>query len=411
MNQIVLLIIILLLSAFFSGSETAFVSTSIYETEIWLRRKRFGAKQTHLFVQRPEMLLVTILVGNNIAIVTFSSIFTYRLQGVLNDFFILLLNSFIVLIFAEILPKTILREKSHAAVRFLSIPMLIFHYLMLPLIRVVDLLTKVILIFLKTNPKQVHQFFNRRDLEILIREGSGKGAVEELEQKIITRLFRLSELRVLEIMVPRMEMATVNLSDDIPKVIRIVEAYKFSRYPVIEGSLDHIVGMILAKDLLKNPSSVKEILREVYFVPETKPGIDMLQEFQQRKISMAIVIDEYGGTSGLVTLEDIVEELFGEIRDEYDFERKTFKAIAPGVVIASARAEIHDLNRELNWKLPTGNYETIGGLILENKHNIPKPGEVISIAGYRIQVVKATRKKILIVKIKEENFEKIKLET
>ena len=402
MNQFVLLISALLLSAFFSGSETAFVSTTLYETEIWIRRKRFGARQAHRFIQNPEMLLVTILVGNNIAIVTFSSIVTFYFQGVLNEFVILLLNSFIVLIFAEILPKTILREKAHFAVRFLAVPMLIFHYLVLPIILAVNLFSKFLLIFFRVSPQQMHRFFNRKDMEILIRESAKSGVVEESEERIITRIFHLSELRVREIMVPRTNMVTIKLSDSIPDVTRIIKSFRFSRYPVIQKRVDEVVGIILAKDILKQPRSVKEILREVYFVPESKLCTDLLQEFRQKKISMAIVIDEYGGTSGLVTLEDIIEELFGEIQDEYDYEHKLFKAIGPGKVIASARAGVNDLNRELNWNLPTGNYETIGGLVLEKTHGIPPSGAVLTVNGYKIQVMKATRKRILALKIESD---------
>lgn len=399
MNQILLLLTALLVSAFFSGSETAFVSVTLYETEIWLRRKRFGAKQAHLFSQHPEMLLVTILVGNNVAIVTFSSLVTYYFQSVLNDFVILLVNSFIVLIFAEILPKTILREKAHTVVRFLAIPMFIFHYLMLPLILVVNSFSRILLLFFRINPRQMHQFFNRRDMEILIREGAKGVVVEESEQEIIRRIFRLSELRVREIMVPRTDMVSINLRDTIPKVVKAVQIFKFSRYPVIERRADNVVGIILAKDLLKRPASVKEILREVHFVPQSKLCIDLLQEFRQKRISMAVVVDEYGGTAGLVTLEDIIEELFGEIQDEYDFEPKLFKMVGSNTVIASARAGINDLNRELNWNLPTGNYETIGGLILERTHGIPPSGSFLMIDGYKIQIMKATKRRILALRI------------
>ncbi len=402
MNQILLLITALLLSAFFSGSETAFISVTLYETEIWLRKKRFGAREAHHFIQRPESLLVTILVGNNIAIVTFSSFVTYYFQSILNDFIILLLNSFIVLIFAEILPKTILREKAHSVVRFLAVPMLIFHYLMLPLIFVVNSFSRFLLLFFQVSPRQMHQFFNRRDMEILIREGAKSSIVEESEQKIIARIFHLSELRVREIMVPRTDIVFIDLMDNIPTVIQTVQSFKFSRYPVIRKRVDDVVGVILAKDLLKMPNSVKEILREVYFVPESKLCIDLLQEFRQKKISLAIVVDEYGGTSGLVTLEDIIEELFGEIQDEYDFEPKLFKKVGTNTVIASARAGINDLNRDLNWNLPAGNYETIGGLILERTHGVPPSGTVLAINGYRIQIVKATKQKIMALKIEAE---------
>ncbi len=318
MTQILLLILAVLLCAFFSGSETAFVSTTIYETEIWLKRHRFGAAAAHRFVRRPETLLVAILVGNNIAIVAFSTAVTYYLQGYVNDFLILLFNSFIILIFAEILPKTILREKAHQTVRYLAVPMVFFYYLLYPIIWTINLFSKALLFLLRTDPRKMHQFFSRRDMEILIREGTVGGVVEESEQKIITRLFHLSELKVREIMVPRTEIVFLEIRESISKVTRTVEQFRFSRYPVVRRKLDDVVGMVLAKDLLKKPQNLQEILRPVLFVPESKPCLNLLREFQKKKMSLAIVIDEYGGTSGLATLEDIVEELFGEIRDEYD---------------------------------------------------------------------------------------------
>ncbi len=399
MTQILLLILAVLLCAFFSGSETAFVSTTLYETEIWLKRRRLGATAAHRFVQHPETLLVTILVGNNVAIVAFSSTITYYLQNYVNDFLILLMNSAIILIFAEILPKTILREKSHQTVRFLAIPMVVFYILMYPIIWTVNLFSKILLSLLQTDPQKMDQFFSRRDIEILIREGTGNGLVEESEQKIITRLFHLSELKVREIMVPRTEIVYLRISDSISEVTRKIEEFRFSRYPVIRKRLDDVAGAVFAKDLLKKPATLQEILRPVLFVPESKLCLDMLREFRQRKMSLAIVVDEYGGTSGLITLEDIVEELFGEIRDEYDRELPFFKRVAKDTVIASGRAEIHDLNRDLGWHLPEGNYETVGGLIIEREGRIPAPGEMVRVNGFRIQIVKASPKKIQVVKI------------
>ncbi len=205
-------------------------------------------------------------------------------------------------------------------------------------------------------------------------------------------------------MVPRTEIVFVQITDSMAQVKKTFQQCSYSRLPVIEEDLDHICGIVHSADLLKKPSHLKQILRKATFVPESKRCFDLLRQMKKEKISLVILIDEYGGTSGLVTLEDIMEELFGDIQDEYDKEHQLFQLLRDGSIIADGRAEVRQINEQLNTSLPLGNYETINGLILQTVGRIPKTGEQIQIDHYRIKIIKASGKRVEIVNLRHQPF-------
>jgi len=402
--KILLLIITLFLSGFFSGSEIAFVSVSRIQIEIWLRKKLKGAANAFYLSSQPERFLSTVLIGTNIVNITFASLITYYLQAYFNDFLIVLFNSAILLLLGEIIPKTICRKMAHRWVRVLALPLRFFHLLFFPVIKAINFVVNGILIFLGQTQETTSSFFSRRDIEILIREGEQIGIVGKEEWKIISRLFRLSSRQAREIMVPRTEIVFVQITDSMAQVKKTFQQCSYSRLPVIEEDLDHICGIVHSADLLKKPSHLKQILRKATFVPESKRCFDLLRQMKKEKISLVILIDEYGGTSGLVTLEDIMEELFGDIQDEYDKEYQLFQLLRDGSIIADGRAEVRQINEQLNTSLPLGNYETINGLILQTVGRIPKTGEQIQIDHYRIKIIKASGKRVEIVNLRYQPF-------
>ena len=397
--KILLLIVALLMSAFFSGSETTFLSVSSIQAQIWLRRKLSWARWVYYFLSRPDRYLITVLIGNNISIIIFSSLSTYYLQGYINNYLILIFNSVLLLIVGEILPKTLFREAAHKIIRILVIPLMFFRWLFYPLYLFINFIVSIFLNVFGPSDRNLSKLFTKKDLELLLREGAKEGAIEPDESKIISRVFLLSNRRVREVIVPRTEMVTLPGNASIEETKLIFKNSGLSRIPVIGKDLDDIVGVVYIKDLLEKPDEIKTIVRDVMFVPQTILCFELLRKMQNQYFTFAIAIDEYGGTAGLVTLADIAEVLFGEMADEFDERSIRMKKLPGGEILASGRAELHQINEELNWDLPLGNYETLGGLILNLLGRIPNVDEKITIQNYVITVLRADNHRIRFVKI------------
>jgi putative hemolysin len=397
--KISVLILSLLLSAFFSGSETAFVSVSFIEAQVWLKRKMSGAKWIFYFISHPDRYLITILIGNNIALITFTSLTTYYLETYINHFLILIINSLFLLIIGEILPKTFFRELAHKIIRYLAVPLLFFRWFFYPLYLFLDFFISFSFKLFGQSKQNLSQYFTKKDLEILLREGEKGGVIDTRERKIMSRVFRLSNRKVREVIVPRTEIVTLSKNDSIEKAVEMFKISGFSRLPVIDQDLDNILGIVYAKDLLNEPKNLKEIIRDSFFIPQSILCSVLLKQMQSKFVTFAIVLDEYGGTAGLVTLEDIVEELFGEISDEFDDHLIRTKKLSKTELLASTRAEIHSVNEQMKWKLPHGNFETIGGMIMDHLGRIPQIDESFKIDKYSITVLRGDKHKLRFVKI------------
>ena len=397
--KILLLIIALLMSAFFSGTETTFLSVKSIQAQIWLKRKPPWARWVYYFLSQPDRYLITVLIGNNIAIILFASLSTYYLQGYINNIVILIFNSVLLLIVGEILPKTLFREASHKIIRILVIPLMFFRWIFYPLYLFINFIVVFLLRVFGQSDQKLSNLFTKKDLEALLREGERGGAIEPDERKIISRVFRLSNRRVREVIIPRTEMVTLSEATSIEQTKLIFEDSGLSRIPVIGRDLDDIIGMVYIKDLLEKPKELKTIVRDVMFVPQTILCFELLRKMQNQYFTFAIAIDEYGGTAGLVTLADIVEELFGEISDEFDEQSIRMKKLPGGGMLPNGRAELHQINEELKWDLPVGNYETLGGMILNFLGRIPDIGEKIKIQNYIIKVLRVDNHRIRFVKI------------
>lgn len=400
--KILLLIISLLLNAFFSGSETAFVTVSRIKLEIWKRKKVKGAGHAYDFASKPERFLTTTLIGNNITLVTFSSLAAIYLEKHLSELAILVVVSSFLLVFGEILPKTVFRELAHSLILKVSLLMKGFYFIFYPVAALCSWVSIRLVRLAKADREEMGSFFSKRDLEILIREGERDGVIEREERKRISKLFDLGKRRVKEVMIPRTEIVAVEIEDPIHEVRKTFQRSGYSRLPVMDKDIDHIVGFVHARDLFQEPKDLRSVIRDVMFVPESKRCIDLLREFRTSKTNLAMVVDEYGGTAGLVTLEDIVEEIFGEIKDEYDYDRKLYRTSADGSLIVNARAEIEEINEKFNFNLPKGEYETLGGLIINTLRRIPKKGEVLDLPNCKISILQASPQKVDLVKIERK---------
>jgi magnesium and cobalt transporter len=238
------------------------------------------------------------------------------------------------------------------------------------------------------------------DLEMLVREGEKAGIVGEEERGLISRFILRGNQKIRDIMIPRTEMTTVKNTASGVEVAVLFEKTGYSRIPVVGRTDDEVLGMITAKDILiHRPVTIQTIIREIHFVPETLTVAELLKEMREKSISMAIVIDEYGGTAGLVAFEDIIEEFFGEIQDEHDDDRSMYRKIAHRRIDVNAKVEIRELNQRFGLDLPEGEYKTLGGLIIDRLGRIPKRGERIDMASCRLVVLSALRKRIDWVRI------------
>jgi len=397
-----------LFSAFFSGTETAFISASHVKIEIWMRQRVRGASLAASFLKEPDHYLITTLIGNNIAMVAASSLMVYYIEKSIPFFInshlrglvITGMSAFLLLIFGEIIPKAICRDQPTTVAIRASVLLHGLYYFLYPVIFIVQAITQWTIKVLSINQDQSHQIFSRKEIERLLREGRQAGVVKENEHNLISRFILRGNLKVKDVMVPRTEIIAVQKNDPITIVKKIFEDTGYSRLPVIGRNIDDIVGVITARDvILKRPRRINQILREVLFVPESRNMGSYLREIQRCSPDMAIVVDEYGGTAGLITLEDIVEEFFGDIQDEHDEDTNLYRKVTPRQIDVKARAEIHELNNQQGLTIPEGPYNTLAGFLMDKMGRIPRKGEKLDFHEYTFTVLSASRRKIHWVRI------------
>jgi putative hemolysin len=415
--ELFLILLMLALSAFFSGSEIAFVMANRLQAEVRAHRGGFAGIVVREFVRDPAKYLTTTLVGNNVALVIYSVLMALYLEDPLAramgidpvlegdvDVRVLLaqtgIATFFVLIFGEIIPKSLAREPADWVVFAVALPLKATYWLFLPMIMLASWLSRGIARGLGVSGEALQQFL-RRDYESVVRESrkSGRLQLDEEESAILTNVFEFQATRVKDVMVPRTEIEAVPKDASMDEVSRSFIESGYSRLLVFEDNIDRVVGMVKAHDLFERPDSLSQIVRDVPFVPESKLARDLLTEMLSGGSALAVVVDEYGGTAGLVTVEDLLEELFGEIRDEYD-DPETIEHVSEGVLIVTGRTEIHLLNEEHDLSLPEGEgYETVAGLILDRLATIPHPQQEIEIDAYRLTVLEASASRIERVQI------------
>lgn len=407
-TQIAIIVISILLSAFFSGMEIAFVSANKLHIELEKKKDSFISKILAKLTNKSSKFITTMLVGNNIALVIYSIYMGDFLVGFLpvdslNEFSILLIQTVIstllILVTAEFLPKAIFRIYANEALKYFAVPTyffyVIFHFFSSFISFISDFFLRV---FFRTNKDEEQTEFSREELGNYINEQietSNAHDVFDSEIQIFQNALDFHKVKAREIMVPRTEMMAVEFHETIPNLRKIFVATGFSKILIYKNSLDDIVGYVNAFELFKKPKTIRSVILPIEIVPESMIIHDVLNNLIKKRKSIAIVLDEYGGTSGMITVEDIVEELFGEIEDEHDSQELLEEQINETEFRFSARLEIDYLNEEYGLSIPKEEaYETLGGFIIEYTENIPELNEEIRINNFIIRILKVSSSKI-----------------
>jgi len=396
------LFILLLLSAFFSSSEIAFIVGNKIKIEIRARKKNLSALSARYFINNPDQFFSTILISNsavNIAFASLSSIFLSKLFG-LKEFEILLITTVLILLFGELIPKYFGRELADRLVLIVAIPLRVIAIVLYPLVKITSKISSVLS---RTNLKEeeeIQHLFDKEDIQNLIEESSEAGKMDEEQSDIISKVIDIREQRVYEAMTPRTDIVGIEIISSMHEVLKSFIDSGYSKLPVYDENLDNIKGVVFSKDIFKEPDDLKTVMRDVVFVPETKKSLEMLNEFLDKQFSIAIVVDEFGGTAGILTVEDLIEELFGEIRDEFDdVDEKIAKKIDSNSYLVNGKVEIDYLNEELDFHIPEGDYETIAGYVTFKIGRIPVKGETFKINNLSVQILKADKTKIDLLKL------------
>ncbi len=413
------IVIMLILMAFFSGMEIAFLASNKLRLELDRKQGGINGKLVGWLVRRMEMVIATSLVGMNICLVIFGFRAAEILEPVLGKFiqgegWILLIQTLIatamVLLTAEFLPKTIFRIRSNQLLSFFALPFAIVYIILLPItwfiVRLSDFLLRKIL--KSPGSKQVRQMvFSKVDLNNLVNENINEGHSEEGSEEEI-RLFQnalaFSSVKIRDCMIPRTEIAAVPSDISIEDLRQKFIETGYSRLLIYEKDIDRITGYVHNSGIFKNPARLKDIVRKISMVPESMPANRLLTKLLREHGNIAVVIDEFGGTSGIVTTEDILEEIFGEIEDEHDNVDLVEKKNADGEYLLSGRLEIDYLNETYGFNLPASDeYETLAGLILHFHPSFPKINETIRIPGFSFRIASSNRKKISVVALSVVN--------
>ena len=421
-EQIVLLIFLLFFSALFSGSEMALSSLGKLRIKEIIERRGKRAEVLNLWLKEPNRFLTTILIGNNVANIFASvvaaaisiKVFEHIAIGVTTG-----IMTFLVLVFGEITPKTLAKEHAEKISLFIIRPLHILSSLLSPFIKFFLLIsTGIIRLFGGKGSPQTSRI-SAREIHSLIKAGEREGALEKEEREMIHSVMEFGDTRVDEVMTPRTEIVAVEEEADLREILDTIIKEGHSRIPVYREDIDEICGIVHARDLLSYISPVrkegsngvkegkkemkgKEAMSPAYFIPESKKLSDLLHEFQRQKNQIAIVIDEYGGTAGLVTLEDLLEEIVGEISDRYEKETTDFQALDTNTFLVNGKMEIERANEEMNLQISEEiEAETMAGFVFHQLGRIPKEGEQFKYKNLLITIRKADERSVSLIQIKK----------
>ena len=408
------ILIAMVFSAFFSGMEIAFVSSNRMLAEMDKDKQKFSSRFLQTFYRHPNNFVSTMLVGNNIALVVygilFAELFDHTLFKGMDATFTVpadtILSTLIVLFTGEFLPKTLFKSNANRLLTFFALPAYLCYVVLWPISRFSTMLSRIILrIFgFKVEKEKNDDAFTKVDLDYLVQTSIDNAENEDdidEEVKIFQNALDFADTKVRDCMVPRTEIKAVEDNCSLDELMTaFVESGK-SKIIVYHEDIDHITGYIHSSEMFREQEKWLENIQQMPYVPETMTASKLMQRFLQQKKSLAVVIDEFGGTSGIVSLEDIVEEIFGEIEDEHDSSNYVAKQLPDGEYILSARLEIDTINEKFNLDLPESEeYMTLGGLILHYYQSFPKLNEVVKIGRFEFRIIKNTMTKIELVRLK-----------
>lgn len=399
------------LAAFFSGSETALVSVNWIRLEHWLEKGRTGARSLERFVADPSRLFGTTLVGTNVAVIMTSSLVSWAFARALSGWSaggVGLLSTGVVtvtlLVFGETIPKVLGRRLTDVLTLRVIHPLRIFYWIFFPAIWVITGLARLLLRPFGVTATTWRRRLTKDELRLLLTsEGERSGAVDEQETKLISGIFEFALTTVEEVMVPRTDIVGLSHDATVGAACELIRIHGFSRLPVYSPDREMIDGMVHSRDLLGVPREqpVASIVRPLPHVPETKTCDELFRELQARRQHMSVIVDEHGTLAGIVTLEDLLEELVGEIEDEYDVRESLIRQIDDNLYMIDGRAEIDAVEEALSVNLPEGDYNTIAGLVLETLGRIPEPGDETVVGPLEIRVVSASATRVGKVRVRK----------
>ncbi len=415
MDTFLYLLITMAFSAFFSGMEIAFVSVDKLRFEM---DKREGLTSAILsfFFRNSNNFISTMLVGNNIALVIYgifmaSLIDTYLLADVIpNEFLTLLvqtvLSTLVILVTGEFLPKTLFKINPNLMLRLFALPLMACYVVLFPVSKLASGLSSIFLrlLGLKVNKEDSAKAFGKVDLDYFVQNSIEHAADEEqldTEVKIFQNALDFSNVKIRDCMVPRTEIVAVEEKTTLDELKNLFVESGISKIIVYQGNIDNVVGYVHSSEMFRNPTDLSHHIKELPIVPETMTAHKLMSLFMQQKKSIAVVVDEFGGTAGIVTLEDLVEEIFGDIEDEHDNTSYICKQIGEHEYVLSARLEIEKVNETFGLELPeSDDYLTVGGLILNSYQSFPKLHEVVKVGPFEFKIIKVTATKIEVVRLK-----------
>ena len=419
-DPLLMICICLIFSGFFSGMEIAYISADKLRIEMLSQKKGLMASSLSYFQRHRARFLSTTLVGNNLALVLYGILMATLLEPriinilphwidspVIALVIQTLIATFIVLITAEFLPKSLFLLNPDTLLRIFSLPMMGLFVLMSPLVWMVEIISKFIVTrIFQLSYAESQSLFALTDLNNFVKKNTEHSEIEdqEIDVKFFNNAIEFKEIQVRECMIPRTEIIAVDINDDLLKLSAAFIDSGHSKIIVYKENIDNVIGYCHSLEMFKKPKSIKDILTTILIIPETMPANELLVKLIADQKSLALVVDEFGGTAGLVSIEDVMEEIFGEIRDEHDDEFLIEQKIAENIFLLSARHEIDALNEKYNWSLPKGDYDTLGGLILAKNEDIPTIQDEIGIDHFLFQIINMEDNRIDQVRLTIQNY-------
>lgn len=412
---LIYIIIAVAFSAFFAGMETAFTSFDKLRFEMNKKEGSLATRILSTFLKDSNTFISTLIIGYNISLIIYSILAAEWLRKASEPYNIhspwlltiaqIAIAALVILIAGRLIPQIICKAAPNQSMRLLAVPLYFFYTILRPLSRFISGLSRILLkLFnVKINKEATEKAFTKVDLDHLIQNSIDNSNEEDIneEVKIFQNALDFSNVKIKDCMIPRTEIVAVKEDTSIEELKALFIESGISKIIVYKDNIDNIAGYIHSSEMFREPAKWTDRIQQIPIVPETMPAHRLLQLFMQKKKTLAIVVDEFGGTSGLVSLEDLVEEIFGDIEDEHDTTSYTAKQTAPNEYLLSARLEIEKINEMFSLNLPeSDDYQTIGGLILNKYQNIPKLHEVIKIKQYEFKIIKMTTTKIELVKLK-----------
>jgi putative hemolysin len=417
LSSIIILSVLIVASFYFSATETALTSLDRFKTMALVEEKK--KKSLQMWAEHPNKLLATILVGNTIVNLTVAALATYLAVHFAYHWHITegwaavlatVMITITILIFGEIIPKTLAKHSPQFIALWTIDLLMVVNYLLSPMIKGIIVLTNPVVKYLRGNIKEEMAMNRDEEIRFLVSAGVTEGSLEKEQKEMIHSVLEFGDKVVREVMIPRIDMECVNISQDKEKFIDAIVEAGFSRVPVYKENLDNIIGIIHVKDLLNawrcnELIIIQDLIRPAYFVPESKKVNVLLRQMQKGRMHMAIAVDEYGVPSGLVTVEDLVEEIVGDILEEYELEDLGVEPLGDGSVQIDGKMNIYELNEKIKINLPSEDFNTVSGFIVDLLGRVPRKDEEVKYKDLKFTIVEANRRRIVKLIIKKDTAE------